>query len=451
MDRTATIQAFVDLLETVRQSYLAHAARRHLPLLVDETRILATREGSVTRGDPERISVNALGTWRGPDYSGALSADAQQDLLKMGRHLCASFDGCRVQWLRVALPLGSLEPPERTDDLYRKDPEAHWWASLVFHVTHAYLRALPSLDHVDETLAHRLVGECLDFLSTRRVMLRTTVAVSGLECDEPEISHGPITVRTLSALEQGSLLEATIASLSLRLSLFVRPTALRYVTHAIECTSFRPWESQPQDDCTRQILMGFLLEGYEVFASGATTSVIVPQWLSVGQSLRWPRLERWPRAPRRIRVEDLERVYATAQALKPYDFEQPTNPHDLALARFLLGCGRQDDTDAMLDCMIALEAVLLPDVESEVSYRFGLHGALWLGEEPNERRALMREFRSLYKLRSRTVHGGSPFSASERSSAASQAHDFAQRALLKAVRTQFPTADRFTELVVGIR
>ena len=78
--------------------------------------------------------------------------------------------------------------------------------------------------------------------------------------------------------------------------------------------------------------------------------------------------------------------------------------------RFTLGCGRVDQADRLIDFVVALEALLLPyDKEarnSNLSYRFSLHGAFFLAEAPLERRTVFEGLKKLYDTRSRLVHGG---------------------------------------------
>ena len=64
--------------------------------------------------------------------------------------------------------------------------------------------------------------------------------------------------------------------------------------------------------------------------------------------------------------------------------------------------------DKLIDLGIALEALYLSDIEepTELSFRLRLHAAWHLGENEEDRRALMKEFSEIYNWRSKVVHTG---------------------------------------------
>lgn len=78
---------------------------------------------------------------------------------------------------------------------------------------------------------------------------------------------------------------------------------------------------------------------------------------------------------------------------------------DLALRRLRSAYGRVDEEDQLLDLSIAFEA-LLGDDKNELSFRYGLRGALLLGSGPEERRRIRTAIKTMYALRSKIVHGG---------------------------------------------
>jgi hypothetical protein len=79
--------------------------------------------------------------------------------------------------------------------------------------------------------------------------------------------------------------------------------------------------------------------------------------------------------------------------------------------------GRQPDlADRAIDLGIALEALLLHDLESyrgELSFRLSLRGAWLIGDDANARNEIQKSLKQLYDLRSRVVHSGSIAQTSE--------------------------------------
>lgn len=85
----------------------------------------------------------------------------------------------------------------------------------------------------------------------------------------------------------------------------------------------------------------------------------------------------------------------------------------------------------------------------DLSYRFRIHGAMFIADRLPERRDLFRELRNLYGIRSRIVHGDQYPTGSEALSASQVARRLAARGLVKALREGFPNAAKFNKLVVA--
>jgi hypothetical protein len=112
----------------------------------------------------------------------------------------------------------------------------------------------------------------------------------------------------------------------------------------------------------------------------------------------------------------------------------------------------EDAADALVDFVIALEALLLPYDEqtrrSEMTYRFRMHGAHFISSMPIERREIYQQLGSLYEIRSRLVHGAKYPSANDVQSAQRAARGLAARGLLKAVQVGFNVA-HFQRALLG--
>ena len=61
---------------------------------------------------------------------------------------------------------------------------------------------------------------------------------------------------------------------------------------------------------------------------------------------------------------------------------------------------------AFLFMAIALESLLLPERDEELTYRLAERGALLLGKEVNQRKEISGRIKKLYSIRSRIVHNG---------------------------------------------
>lgn len=79
------------------------------------------------------------------------------------------------------------------------------------------------------------------------------------------------------------------------------------------------------------------------------------------------------------------------------------------LSRLNSAIRRSSAIDAAIDLGIALEATLLSDLDDdrgELAFRMRIRAARWLGNTPDERRAISGLVRDIYSLRSTAVHAG---------------------------------------------
>jgi len=86
----------------------------------------------------------------------------------------------------------------------------------------------------------------------------------------------------------------------------------------------------------------------------------------------------------------------------------PSHYLSLPLRRLIDGLARTRFDDRIVDYAIGLEALLLKDSEqNELSYRFGLRGAMVLGEAGEDKHEAFQDLKDFYNARSAIVHGGS--------------------------------------------
>ena len=145
-------------------------------------------------------------------------------------------------------------------------------------------------------------------------------------------------------------------------------------------------------------------------------------------------------------------ICQTADCIHPSHVAKPTSTADVALKRFALGCARDEPVDALVDFVIALEALLLPydpaTRSADLSYRFRVHGACYMADAIEQRPEVFTELRDLYDVRSRLVHGGKPVKQEVVRQTLGLAYRLAAKGLLRATREGFPAADDFKRLVL---
>jgi hypothetical protein len=122
---------------------------------------------------------------------------------------------------------------------------------------------------------------------------------------------------------------------------------------------------------------------------------------------------------------------------------------ELCIQRFISAAVEESPYDAVIDYVISMEMLLAPALgdkyRGEVRFRFALNGARYLGTTPGERRLLFGQFKTLYDTRSSLVHG-SVSSKLDAVGVARLARELAAQCIVKALRTQWPTADTFESL-----
>jgi hypothetical protein len=115
----------------------------------------------------------------------------------------------------------------------------------------------------------------------------------------------------------------------------------------------------------------------------------------------------------------------------------------VSLHRFALATSQSDDAEAVIDYVIALEALLAPGSQTEVGYRFAVNGARYLMDE-GKREDTYRILKQLYDVRSKLVHGGSVPAKHDIGQLRNTARRLTASGLSKAILHGWPTADDFT-------
>ena len=101
-------------------------------------------------------------------------------------------------------------------------------------------------------------------------------------------------------------------------------------------------------------------------------------------------------------IEDLRRLYADVMRLD----QETRTALQVPITRWKRSMGQGDDIDSMIDLGIAFESLYLRGGNTELSFRFQLRAAWYLGKDLADREALIQEFEQIYTCRSRAVHEG---------------------------------------------
>jgi hypothetical protein len=169
-----------------------------------------------------------------------------------------------------------------------------------------------------------------------------------------------------------------------------------------------------------------------VWASGGTISSPLPLHGSPGDAGS-------------IDEESFAKIVDLAYEIPDFTNQERTQ-QEIALDRAVKAYGAPRKDAAFLDFMIALEAMLLSDVRTELRYRFSLYGALFLRQELSAGQTFKR-LRNVYDVRSAVVHG-SPVDPSDRSQAVEDAADLATRVLRLAIQGGWPNPTHLDELAL---
>lgn len=214
----------------------------------------------------------------------------------------------------------------------------------------------------------------------------------------------------LSPEERGAYYERSAPSLGATPFVednFMLPAArMTYVpTALVEISTTRPfqdkggWSTLPQ-----QVILALFLRGYAIDGSGFMAIFDRPAWMVGGKSHASFGLgQRIGLDQKPISDEEFIDVVELAYKIPPFGLSEDSAER-IALSRLLRACGAQNEQDGFLDFAIALEAALLRGLETELTYRFRLYGAMFLREDFPPRETFDR-LKNIYEVRSKLVHG----------------------------------------------
>ena len=119
------------------------------------------------------------------------------------------------------------------------------------------------------------------------------------------------------------------------------------------------------------------------------------------------------------------------------------------------------NSDKMIDLCIAFESLYLPGIKDELKFRLGVRAAWFLGENKDDRKRLLTDFKKIYDCRSTVVHGGElkksitiekePVPMSK---LITRAQDLCQKSIVKIIKQysengKYPENDYWDNLILG--
>lgn len=330
---------------------------------------------------------------------------------------------------------------------------------LLDRASNYYCVACSSLDQDDPELALQIARELLDYVAGETHRILTSLPVGNLIVPDEPVTVGPVTFRTLTPEEAAARhSQLSRAHDSLPGSRF-RPLPETWINErcVIEIRSRVPKLNPPRaDEKGRSLVLALELAGFRVTGAGHSLAWEEPEWIGFGGRLSSPvdLPSRATSEPKALTDESLREVLTLQERLPPDDaLARPPEQHEhVTLRRFMLGAARRSNADSIVDHATALEGVLLPPTgdNRELRYRFSLHGAVFIADDPSERQKLQKSMTSLYDLRSRLVHGGTSHPTHEELTEGVEiAYKLSRRALRKAVERGWPDQTTFYDLLLG--
>lgn len=440
-------EQFLELLEDARTITAAYLAEKGVEptLAVGYQTVEMNEDGSGWHSNHRQVPENVLAMHQ-PHLRAILrSSDWVQPAQRLAAQLREEFPAPPPE---IPLLMGTGFAVVYEDLQLPKDVESRYLAEFVVLPTWHYLMSITSVEDQDEELAHDVARQLEELLATRSYRVCSMIPVL-LSADTGTLSTGRYRIRQLSPEERGRFLELPVQRPGTVGSRFLRIPANNVPSHLLEVEG-------PCDDPMistgggpPNLLIALFLHGHNLSGPGWQMRRLLPAWYETGTRQSPLGLHDFPRGGiPTITAAGFSAAVQTAEQLSVLHLDDPRQPREIALKRFLLGCTRDDPADALVDFAVALEALLLPgSATTELRYRFRLHGARFIASHPVERQGLFDQLGRVYDARSSLVHGGSP--RVPVGQAMEEAKVLARRGLLKALSSEFPDKVYFERLLLG--
>lgn len=405
-------------------------------------------------------------------YSPPLDAVLKPMIDAAGEDLARELATCFAPTIRYQYSMGPgamqplLEHPEilATDSQGPVSPpgsDGSWlpWAPLAcaFHILYTallhYLSSLPSLDLDNALLADEVARAAVDFAASSDLVVVTKVLLSGLEIEASRMESDACLLRRLTSDERGVLVAQRGVGMQFPPPwLEGMPSPTNPGMWLDECVSLGvtarsakggPFQQSPR---AQKIVYSLELLGYEPRGLGATVFT-KPAWAWRGTG--WPvqpmALAANPAIPARtVSREAFDEAVELSQGISDGSVSNPALPEQVSLQRFGLAMARREPGEAIVDFVVALEALLLGgQAVTELRHRFALNGAVYLACSATDRLARYKDLSALYQARSNLVHGANHPRPNDLAHLGEVARRAATEGLLKALRTGWPTPQDF--------
>ncbi len=439
-------RALASWLEAERQIYqrLAASAGLSPSITYESARVVKYTDTSMsTEGHQRRVSAYTV-----PAFAWALAdlrSKVQVGEVSVARALFDAYGKRIFYW--------STNQSLNFDD----DPNTWIERNVLFEARARYLSSITSLDTADADLALAIASGVLLFAEADDITIVTALPLGGIRLPHGPVGGGQVLLRPLTEAE---LVRTAERHMELRmrpggmlqLSQMTREQAMRLANServALELTA-RQSKLQPPNVGLRanRVVLALQLLGLTPFGGGYGHSEItdLPGLPAPGVHVRIPVVAQWAECD----VGTLRHAVQLSDRIPDEMFSEPRTRKTVALHRFSLGAEQEFLSEALIDYAIALEAILLPpEKEGELSYRFRLHGAWYVGNSREERARLRKDLRDIYEARSSLVHGLVP-QPEKVTNAGRLAATLAARILVKALEEGWPTPDELADRALGV-
>lgn len=322
-------------------------------------------------------------------------------------------------------------------------------------LAYEYLGNLPDLSQADPELVDRFTSELEELVAPDVILSTSQLAVDGVRVSSP-LEYRAVKLRQLSPGERGQYWHSRNHDLlnpkgGSRRFFIPHETVIVTPSSLLEVTTSRPrTEEVSQSTLMNRVSLAFYLLGYNIASPGIVVSFDHPTWATLGQHHQRSLVDEKSVTDSRVVSEvDFRRVVDLAYQMPEFG-PRESSSREIALYRLLRGLGMHWQESGFLDFMIALEAALLHKVgTAELSYRFALYGALFLGSDADPPQTFAK-LKNIYEVRSKLVHG-SVVSPTKRQRALVDAPELAKAIFLKAIQRGWPEKKDLDELALKVK
>lgn len=318
-----------------------------------------------------------------------------------------------------------------------------------------YISKLPMVTQPAPDIAASVIDNYLDFLQDDEIVQVVELVIGGIHPPDTPVEwpDNGISLRALTPAELGELNKNNFGFFSM-VQPSVLPAAMSISKHngglessMLSVRQVQPRKGQPPKSFRmHRLVFALQLLGYPICSRGAIAAWDEPgpKVPNFPRELVLPRLPNGPEVP--FHPDDMRRAAAIAERVPDGVFDEPSGREEIALHRFCNAAAQDDDSEALIDYVIALEGLLVPNAQTEVGFRLCINGAHFIADEARERPRLFADLKKLYDTRSKLVHGAGATAVNW--DLKQQARSVAARGFIKALTRGWPSAADFVTLIL---